>query len=215
MTTRLLLVRHGETDSNAEGRAQGRRGVPLNERGRRQAAALAEMLRKHAPTAVYSSPAGRARETAGAVAGALDLEVTIDERLAELDHGELDGLTGAEMRERYPEFLRRWRGEDPAELRIPGGESMGDAQIRMVAAADSIAKAHPDGTVVIASHNLALHALICHALGTTLASFRRFRQDLAALTVLEVYDDGAFAVVTLNERCHLPEEQLPEERDAR
>ena len=215
MTTRLLLVRHGETDSNAEGRTQGRRDVPLNERGRRQAAALAEMLREHAPTTVYSSPAGRARETAGAVAGALGLEVTIDERLAELDHSELDGLTGAEMRERYPEFLRRWRDEDPAELRIPGGESMGDAQIRMVAAAESIAKTHRDGTVVIASHNLALHALICHALGTPLASFRQFRQDLAALTILEVYDDGAFAVVTLNERCHLPEEHLPQERDAR
>jgi broad specificity phosphatase PhoE len=207
VTTRLLLVRHGETDSNAEGRTQGRRDVPLNARGRRQAAALAEMIRKHEPAAVYSSPASRARATAGAIAGALELDVTVDERLAELDQGELDGLTGAEMRERYPDVLRRWRDEDPAEFRIPGGESMGDAQLRMVAAAESIAKAHPDETVVIASHNLALHALICHALGTPLASFRQFRQDLAALTIVEVYDDGAFAIVTLNERCHLPEER--------
>ena len=203
MTTRLLLVRHGETDSNVEGRTQGRRDVPMNEHGHRQAAALAEMLRGYKPSALYSSPATRARETADAVAAAIGLEVVVDERLAELDQGELDGLTREELRERAPDFLRRWTTEDPATLRMPGGESMGDAQRRMVAATEAIVDAHPESTVVLVSHNLALHALLCHALGVPLAVFRRFRHDLASLTVVEVHDGGEFAVVTLNEQCHL------------
>ena len=205
MTTRLLLVRHGETDSNVEGRTQGRRDVPLNDHGRRQAAALAEMLHGYEPSALYSSPATRARETADAVAAALGLVVVVDERLAELDQGELDGLTREELRERAPDFLRRWMTEDPATLRMPGGESMGDAQRRMVAVVVAIVEAHPEGTVVLVSHNLALHALLCHALGVPLATFRRFRHDLASLTVVEVHGGGEFAVVTLNEQCHLGE----------
>ena len=206
MTTRLLLVRHGQTDSNAEGRTQGRRDVPLNDRGRRQAAAVSEMLRGYEPAAVYSSPSTRARETVAALASALGLDVIVDERLAELDQGELDGMTGEEMRAHAPEFLKRWSTEDPATLRIPGGESMGDVRQRMVAAAESIAAAHPDQTVVLASHNLALRALLCHALDVPLAAYRRFRQDLASLSVLEARKSG-FVVATLNERCHLPEDE--------
>ncbi len=203
MTARLLLLRHGETASNAEGRTQGRRDVPLNERGQRQAAALVDMLSGHAPVAAYSSPSGRARATVAPAAEALGLEVVIEERLAELDQGELDGLTIQEMRERHPEFLQQWRGEGLAEARMPGGESMADAQRRMVAAAESIAEAHAGDPVILVSHNLALGALLCHALGVPLAGFRRFRRDLASLSVVDVREGGEFVVVTLNERCHL------------
>ena len=206
MTARLLLLRHGETDSNVEGVPQGRREVPLNDRGRRQAAAVVEMLRGYQPVAAYSSPSGRARETVAPAAEALGLEVAIDERLAELDQGELDGLTPQEMRERHPEFLQQWRGEGLAEVRMPGGESMADAQRRMVAATESIAEAHADQTVVVVSHNLALGALLCHALGVPLAGFRRFRRDLASLSVVDVHEGQQFVVVTLNERCFLPED---------
>ena len=206
MTARLLLLRHGETDSNAEGRSQGRREVPLNARGRRQAAALVEMLRGHAPVAAYSSPSGRARATVAPAAKALSLEVVVDDRLAELDQGELDGLTMQDLRGRHTEFLEQWGGEGVAEARMPGGESMADAQRRMVTAAESIAEAHPDDSVILVSHNLALGALLCHALDVPLARFRRFRRDLASLSIVDVHAGGEFVVVTLNERCHLPED---------
>lgn len=204
MTTRLLLVRHGETDANAEGRTQGRRDVPLNALGRRQANALVEALQRYEPRAVYSSPASRARDTGAPLASALALEVRIDDRLAELDQGVLDGLTREELRRDHAVFLRRWREEDPADVRMPDGESMADAQARMVAALVDVAAAHPDATVVLFSHNLATRALLCHALGVPLIAFRRFRHDLASLAVVDVTADGRFTVVTLNERCHLP-----------
>jgi probable phosphoglycerate mutase len=207
---RLLLVRHGETDSNVEGRSQGRRDVPLNDHGRQQAAAVGEWLRSADPVAVYASPSQRAQDTAGAIAAACGLAVSTDERLAELDQGDLDGLTPPEMRERDPEFLRRWMSEDPAKLTMPGGESLGDSRRRMLAAARDIVAAHSGGqagstdvAVVAVSHNLALKSLLCEMLGVPLASFRGFRIDVASVSTIDVLDDGTFLVVNLNERCHI------------
>lgn len=215
MTTRLLLLRHGETDSNVEGRTQGRREVPLNAHGRRQAEAAAGLLRAYEPAAVLSSPAQRARETATPVAAVHGIEISVDGRLAELDQGDLDGLTMAELRgPQYEQFLRRWQTEDLTDLRMPGGETMGEAQRRMVEWALAMAEAYPGQTVIAVSHNLALRTLLCRALGVPLQAFRRFRTDLASLTVVDVHDDarqgedeGArLTVVSLNERCHLSDD---------
>ncbi|MBM4416487.1 MAG: histidine phosphatase family protein [Chloroflexi bacterium] len=219
---RLLLIRHGQTDGNAAGRTQGRREVDLNDRGRAQALALAERVRPLQPAALYASPASRAQQTAAAIAAACGVPIVTDDRLAEVDHGELDGLTGEEMRVRHPDFLRRWRDEDPTTLRIPGGESMDEAQQRMRLAIAAIRDAAqrvgaPSGAptrdglavrnqvvVAVVSHNLALHALLCHALGVPLRAFRQFRVDLASLSIVELRDDDRWAVVQLNEQCHLP-----------
>ena len=161
-------------------------------------------MQPYEPHALYSSPAGRARDTAAPLASALALDVQVDERLAELDQGALDGLSREELRRDHADFLRRWREEDPADVRMPDGESMADAQTRMVAALADVAAAHPDATVVVVSHNLATRALLCHALGVPLTAFPRFRHDLATLAVVDVTAEGGFTVVTLNERCHLP-----------
>lgn len=211
MTTRLLLVRHGETDSNVEGRTQGRREVSLNALGERQAAALAERLAQFAPEAIYVSTARRAQQTAAPLARATGLTPMVDARLAELDQGELDGMTGEQMRHGYPDFLRRWGTEDPTDLRMPGGETMGEAQDRMAAALLDVTASHPQAVAVIVSHNLALHALLCHAMGIPLRAFRQFRIDLAAFTLVEAVQADRWTVVTLNERCHLPGADLPTE----
>ena len=203
MTARLLLVRHGETDSNVDGRSQGRREVPLNDHGRRQVIELATALSGRDIVAVIASPTGRARETGAAIARAVGVELVTDERLVELDQGELDGLTPLEMRERDPEFLRRWTEEDPADLQMPGGESLAQAQARMVEAATAAARDHDGRTAVLVSHNLALKSFLCHAFGVPLASFRSFRVDVASVSTVDVDDGGAFSVLQLNERCHL------------
>jgi len=203
--TRLYLVRHGETDGNAQGRTQGRRDVPLNETGRVQAAAVGAVVAAHAPAAVYASTSSRARETAAAIAAPLHLEVLADERLSEVDHGDLDGMTGEEMRERYADFIERWREDDGVDVPIPGGESLRQAQERIVAAVNAIVARHQGEGVAIVSHNLALRTLLCHALGVPLAAWRRFRLDLASVSVVEVRDGDRWAVVGLNERCHLTE----------
>ena len=191
--TLLLLLRHGETDRNAAGRSQGRDDPPLNARGRRQAADAARALAPLAPAAVYSSDASRARDTAAAVAVACGLEPRVDPRLAELDHGELDGLTGAELRDRHPELLETWRG--------PGGESLEQSRERMVAAATEIGERHRGESVVVVSHNLALRTLACEALGAPLTAPRRLRLDLCSLTIVELRPGEPWAAVALNRAC--------------
>lgn len=203
--TRLYLVRHGETDGNAQGRTQGRRDVPLNTTGRAQAAAVGAVVAGHVPAAVYASTSSRAKETAAAIAAPLHLDVIADERLSEVDHGDLDGMTGEEMRERYAGFIEQWREEEGIDVQIPGGESLREAQRRMVAVVEEIVARHRGEGVAIVSHNLALRTLLCHALGVPLAAWRRFRIDLASLSIVEVRDGDRWAVVGLNERCHLTE----------
>ena len=204
MTLRLFLVRHGQTDGNAEGRSQGLRDVPLNERGRQQAAAIGEHLSERPLVAVYASPLLRSLATAEAIATPHGLDVQRDPRLAELDHGLLDGLTGEDLRRDYADFLAEWRDGDPADLVMPGGESMRDAQRRMIAATEEIASRWPDGEVAVVSHNLATRAFLCYALGAPLVTFRRFRHELASYAELERLPSGGWLVARLNEQCHLP-----------
>ena len=206
MTLRVYLVRHGQTDGNAEGRSQGLRDVPLNDLGRAQAAAVGARLGVRPLVAVYASPLARSVATAEAIAAPLGLEVRVDARFGELDHGDLDGLTGEELRRDHADFLAAWREGDPADLTMPGGESMRDAQRRMVAAIEAIVEQHADGEVAVVSHNLATRAFLCYALGVPLASFRRFRHDLASFAEIERLSNGGWLVSRLNEACHLPGE---------
>ena len=212
MSVRFLLLRHAEAEGNAAGQTQGRIDHPLTERGRRQAEAAAGAFAHYRPVALYCSPAQRARETAAVAGRALGLEAAVDERLHELDHGDLDGQTIEQIRERYAEFIERWRDEDIADLRFPGGETMREAQARMLAALDEIAARHGGGDgfreVAVVSHNLALKALLARVIGVPLAAARRFELGLASLTVAERRpgangEPAGWSVVTLNDRCHL------------
>jgi probable phosphoglycerate mutase len=205
VTTTLHLVRHAETASNAEGRTQGQRDEPLTERGRAQASALARMLQDANAVAVYSSDSLRALHTAEAIAGTLGLGVTADPRLREMHQGILDGLTAAELRAGHADFLERWRADDPTDLRMPEGETLGEVRARMVQAVQAIAEAHAGTAVVVVSHNLALKALLCHALGLPLAAHRRMRVDVASITEVEVRQGAPWTVNRLNEQCHLAE----------
>jgi len=208
---RLILIRHGETESNRERLALGREDVPLNERGRRQAAALAASLAGVPVAAVYSSPLCRAVETARPLAEARGLGVQVDEDLIEMAVGDLEGLSPQEMLERYGDFLREWFSTQAGSLRMPGGESLQDVQDRAWAAIERLRERHPEETVVVVTHNFTIHAMLCQVLGLPLASFRRLRHDLGAKAVLEVRDDRAI-VISLNDTCHLEAEGLVEAR---
>ena len=207
----LILVRHGETESNRERLALGREDVPLNERGRRQAAALTASLAGVPATAIYASPLRRAVETARPLAEALGLEVQVDEDLIEMAVGDLEGLSPQEMLERYGDFLREWFSTQAGSLRMPGGESLQDVQDRVWATIERLRERHPEETVVVVTHNFTIHAILCWVLGLPLASFRRLRHDLAAKAVLELRNDRA-VVISLNDTCHLEAEGLVEAR---
>lgn len=135
MTT-LLLVRHGETDWNAESRYQGHADIPLNARGREQARALAEELAGAGLETIYSSDLSRARVTAEIVGDRLEVPVVADPDLREIDVGAVEGLTFDESR-----AVDGWQGE-PKEHHAE----------RILRAIHRIADRHPDGRVLVVTH---------------------------------------------------------------
>lgn len=203
----LILVRHAETAHNRDGLVQGRADHELSDRGRAQAAALARALRDRPVQAVYSSPLRRALATAEAVAAAHGLPVRVEPDLTELDVGEMEGLSLPEMRERYADFLQRWLSPEAPGLPLPGGESLEACQARVWGVIQRIREAHPEGTVVVVSHNFALMTVLCRLLGLPLAGFRRLRQSVAGYSVAEVRE-GRTLLRRLNETCHLEEAGL-------
>jgi broad specificity phosphatase PhoE len=205
----LILVRHGETDTNKARVALGRADVELNEHGRWQAQRLAASLKDEPIGAVYSSPLKRALVTAEPIAASHGLEVQVDGGLIELDIGEMEALTFQQMSERHPRFLQAWlSGQAPYEA-MPGGECLLDLQERAWQAIERI-RERDDETVAAVTHNFVIITVLCRVLGLELANFRRLRHSLAAKSVLEMGRDRII-VVSFNDTCHLEAGQAEQE----
>lgn len=203
---RLFLVRHGETESNRLGLALGRDDVPLNERGRWQAERLAQALAGEPIAAVYSSPLSRAMETARPVASRHGLEVEPEPGLIEMDIGRAEGLTYAQVRAQFPGLLEAWLGAEGPEHPMPGGERLVDVQARAWQAVEGLAARHPDQEVVAVSHNFVILSILVRALGMELASFRRLRHSVGAVSVID-FRGGRARLIRLNDTCHLEGEE--------
>jgi broad specificity phosphatase PhoE len=195
--TTLILVRHGETNWNRDGRWQGHADEPLNERGREQARALADELAAQPVDAVYASDLSRARETAEIIAARLDRRpVEVDSRLREVHVGGWSGLTMAEIDDRYPSEVARWRGGDTAHA-FDGGESYAAMGERVVEALVDIAARHPDGHVVVVLHGGPIRGVLAHTAGVTYEEQRHRRAHLGNCAVVRVaIRDGAFRAST-------------------
>jgi broad specificity phosphatase PhoE len=203
---RLILVRHGETDTNKAGLALGRADVELNEHGRWQAQRLAVSLKEEPIDTIYSSPLKRALATAEPIASSHGLEVQVDEGLIEMEIGEMEGLTFQQVRERYPHFLQLWLGGQAAYEAMPGGERLLDVQERAWQAIERIHQRQEQGTVAVVTHNFVILTVLCRVLGLELADFRRLRHSVAAKSVLEMGRDRII-VVSFNDTCHLEADQ--------
>lgn len=161
MTTRVLCIRHGETAWNASGRWQGHAPVPLSDRGKAQAAALARYLAANGAhlDAIYSSDLKRAMQTARPIGTALGVAIRPDARLREVDLGEWQGLTRAEAEawdaERYAAFQADWYNVPP-----PRGESRGELKARIRAAFDDLTARHAGQTIALVTHGGSLGMLI-------------------------------------------------------
>ena len=194
-------MRHGETDPNKAGRILGSSPAPLNSTGRAQARAIAHALTRDLPFTLYSSPLGRAMETARTIANALRRPVTVLDELAEVDCGDIEGLTVAEMRRKYPKLAREWM-EDAATARPPGGETMVEVQTRTWRAVDRLRLRHNGETVVAVSHGFAILAIVSTLLGMRLQHFQRIRQDVGAFARLD-FDGERPTLISANETWHL------------
>jgi broad specificity phosphatase PhoE len=177
----IILVRHGQTDWNLQGRCQGSTDLDLNSSGFEQAEALGRRLRQEKIHAIYSSRLRRALQTADRIRQYHRIDVIADQDLRELDHGHLEGLTFVEVREKYPDFIGRWRRE-PASLTVPGGESLAEVDRRTWRAMQRISRGHSSETVVVVTHNFPILALLCRITETPLDQYRAFHVDPCGLT---------------------------------
>ena len=201
---RWFLVRHGETDWNAAGRAQGQSQVPLNATGQAQARTLAARLRLQGFTAAYASDLRRVTETAAAILRGRDVPLVALPALREKHFGEWEGMTFAEVEARYPErYAELFSGD--GSFAPPGGESDRQLFQRVAAGVDRLREAHGrhPGNLLLVAHGGSLCAAIVHLLELPAASMWRFRLDNGGLSAVTLYDDGGAALDLLNDTSHL------------
>ena len=198
---KLILVRHGQTESNKLGRIQGINDSPLTDVGREQAEAAARALTSDAPFVLYASPLLRALQTAEAIGSRAGVRPVEIKELIEMDVGKFEGLSGLQLRERFPDVMRSW-DEDPASTVMPGGESLYDVRDRAWPTVQSLAGRHESETVVAVTHNFTIHTIVCTALDMPLNNFRNLRIDLGAITRLEI-SSARTTLASLNETWHL------------
>jgi probable phosphoglycerate mutase len=200
--TRLLLLRHGQTELSAQRRYSGRGNPALTDVGRQQAGAAARYVAERGGiAAVFSSPLQRAYDTAAAAAKALGLDVTVDDDLIETDFGAWEGLTFAEAAERDPELHRRWLRD--TSTTPPGGESFDAVLDRVLRVRGRIVAAHQGATLLVVSHVTPIKMLLRLALDAGPGILYRLHLDLASLSIAEFYSDGASSVRLVNQTGYL------------
>jgi len=200
--TKVILVRHGETDWNKLKYFQGGgSNTQLNENGEQQAKSLALRLKPESIQAIYSSPLQRALDTAQAIAGYHQLKVGIKPDLNELDCGELEGIPISNIGKSLGELLIT--GSQGEILpRLPGGESLVELRQRAWKAIQGLVSKHPDEVIVVASHFFTILSIICSVLNLPLSEIGRLRLVPASISTI-VFDKATTRLVLFNDTCHL------------
>ncbi len=203
MITRIYLVRHGQTQSNKEGRYTGHTDVPLTADGLAQARRLAERLKGLEPfEAFYVSDLSRSVHTAEILAETLKPEsFNVTPKLRESNFGLWEGLTVEEIKARYPDLFARWR-EDPVSVRAPQGEPLRNLQTRAVEVVDQAIQKHPGKNILVVAHGGTNRAILSHYLGMSLKNFWKLRQENTSLNIVEFYQGRSF-ISLLNDTSHL------------
>ena len=200
--TRIILVRHGETEWNRVEHFRGRADVPLNENGVVQAKRMGQRVAgQWRPVAIYSSPLKRAVKTAEAVAWHFGLSVQVHPGLIDIDYGQWQGLTPGEARERWPDVIDAWYNA-PHTACIPGGETLDELRGRAERTVDDLVARHEGQTILLVGHTVINRIILLSVLGLGNDHFWRLRQDTCAINVFEV-EKGVFTLVSLNDTYHL------------
>jgi broad specificity phosphatase PhoE len=200
--TRIILVRHGQTEWNRIERFRGRADVPLNETGLAQAEATGRRVAAEwQPSAIYTSPLSRSVKTAEAIAKHFGLQVRQLPGLADIDYGEWQGISPEEVRQRWPKEIDAWYN-CPQQARIPGGETLDDLRARAMKTGNELADRHPKDSIVLVGHTVINRIILLGVLGLGNERFWRIKQDTCAINVFEA-EGGDFTLVSLNDTCHL------------
>ncbi len=202
--TTLVLVRHGETSWNVEGRIQGHTDIALNRLGVAQAEAVGKRLARERFDAVYSSDLIRAYHTAHATVPHPDRTILKDRRLRERHLGVLQGLTGEEAMAGQPAAWRAFKSRE-ADLALAGGESLGEFSRRVAGFVEDTLGRHAGSRILIVTHGGVLDAAYRHATGMPLSATRNFPIYNASVNVIS-HGGGRWKIESWGDVSHLPQE---------
>ena len=201
-STRIYLVRHGETEFNRLGVFRGRFDVDLNDVGLRQARETGDALVGEGIEIILTSPLKRAAMTARTISDALEVGYEVDEAFNNINLGSWQGVPKKKVMEDYPDEWRRWTTE-PEHLVVPGGESVEAVKKRASARLKQIVSAR-DGAIAVVTHRSVIKVLAAFMLNVPPPYFWKFYTDNAAYCVFE-YTDGVFTLISWNRNSHLSE----------
>jgi 2,3-bisphosphoglycerate-dependent phosphoglycerate mutase/probable phosphoglycerate mutase len=190
MRTSIWLVRHGQTELNKARRYQGAADTLLTPFGTRQAAALAQRLRRTPFKLAITSPAMCARATAAAILGDRKAPLLDDVRWAEMSYGRWEGLTYAEVCARFPQEAAT-RFADALNGRPSGGESLAEVAMRVADGWAALLQQNPGGRVLLVTHATPIQLVLCAQSGLSPALHWRWRIDLGSVTAIDVYGSGS------------------------
>ncbi|HEV2763262.1 MAG TPA: histidine phosphatase family protein [Pyrinomonadaceae bacterium] len=207
MITRVLLIRHGQSQGNAERRFGGHSPTPLSERGRAQAEATARALEREEVGAIYSSDLLRAVETAEPLARAKGLDIRTTGAFRERSVGAMEGLTFEEAAEKHPEEYAALLRRDFEHV-ILGGESYRQLLDRAARELDRAIREHRGSTLAVFSHSGTICILVLHLMGALDAPALRpvwVSSSNCGVTRFELHDDGFTRLLAVNDTRHLLE----------
>ena len=203
---RIVLVRHGETDWNKQGRFQGQIDIPLNQNGKEQAKAASKFLKNIFIQKAFSSSLSRPRETAQIILKEHPgIEISLKDNLIEIGHGQWEGKLESEIKSDWPDLLKTWKSF-PEKVQMPEGENINDVSNRSITGWIEICKnLKNDETALVVAHDAVNKTILCHLLGLMPSKIWMIKQGNGGITIIDLSDeDGKPDQITcLNITSHL------------
>ncbi len=205
MVTKIYLIRHCQTEGNSKGVMQGRLDTDPSEVGIFQLGLLAGYMKDKKLDKIYSSSLGRAKKTAEAINMFYGFDVVEDERIAEVNLGDLEGKLMTDIAKTTPEFAIGWK-KHPHKLKAPNGETMEDVYNRMRDAFLDLAEQNKGKTIALVSHGCAIQNLMCYCLGKDIEELLTVELGAnTSINEIEVGENGEICVLNHNLSEHIPE----------
>jgi len=203
---RIILVRHGETDWNKQGRFQGQIDIPLNENGKSQAKAASKFLKSIAIQKAYSSSLSRPKETAQIILKEHPgIEISLKENLKEIGHGKWEGKLESEIISEWPDLLKKWK-TSPEKVQMPEGENIEEVSTRSIIGWNEVCKdLKNDETALVVAHDAVNKTILCHLLGLMPSDIWMIKQGNGGITVIDLSEEEGQSdqITCLNVTSHL------------